>query len=454
MNPARNDAVTAEDPRAGWPAYGGVSPTATPLGAATAAAMAGGALRPIRRVLLLEAGVGVGLAAIAAAAAGTGLEVWGAEGDPRQAARARALLAEAGLEAQLIEARPDELHARALPEFDLVLAPWGWDLLDEAARAATLAFLRARVPAGGGFLCAFSVQPGARPETALRQLIANRWAAAPAGLAGAARRDWTVEALRKSFGASYRLVRETPKWAATLAAMSDTPPALFERAWIAPAAELRGMRDFGRELRAAGFETPLPARPERLARDLDMSLAQIAEVDACPEPWSAAELADLMMWRVSRLDLFVKPGGPAPDPGAVRLRGLAPPGLAASGDLRTEGLLGAATLSRAVYGPMLARLEQAETATLAELAEAAGRPLAATIPLAGALIGAGLAAPAACAAPDSAPPAAREACARLTGSLAARNLGRWSVSALLGGAVSTPDDIALAERLGLSLKTG
>ena len=409
--------------------------------------MTGAALRPPRRVLLLEAGVGVGLAAIAAAGAGGGLELWGAERDPQQAEQARALLAEAGLEARVVEAHPGALGAQDLPVFDLVLAPWGWELLDETDRAAALAFLEARVAPGGGFLCAFPVQPGARPELGLRQLIANRWAAAPEGLEPAARRDWTVEALRQSFQASYRLVRETPKWAATLEAMAACPPAMFERVWIAPVAELRGMRDFGRELRAAGFETLVPARPERLARDLDMSAAQIAEVDACPDPWIRAELADLMMWRVSRLDLFLKPGaadeapgaeGAAEGAGAVRLRGLGAPGIAEAGDLRTEGLLGAATLSRTVYGPILARLEAQETARLDELATLVGRPLAETIPLAAALIGAGLAAPAAFASPAEAPPAARTACDRLTRALAARGHGRWSVSALLGGATPTP----------------
>ncbi|SFJ10819.1 class I SAM-dependent methyltransferase [Albimonas pacifica] len=454
MNPARNDAAPEGDPRAAWPAFGGLTPAATPLGAATAAAMAGAGLRPPRRVLLLEAGIGVGLAAIAAAGAGSELEVWGAESDPELVAEARALLDAAGLDARVIEAGPGGLAAMDLPEFDLALAPWGWDLLDETARAAALAFLGARVAPGGGFLCAFSVQPGARPETALRQLVANRWAAAPAGLSGAARRDWTVEALRRGFGASYRLVRETPRWAATLAAMSACTPAMFERAWIAPAAELRGMRDFGRELRAAGFETLVPGRPERLARDLDMSAAQAAEVDACPDPWSAAELADLMMWRVSRLDLFIRPGGPAPDPGAVRLRGLGAPGLAETGELRTEGLLGAAALSRAVYGPMLARLERQETASLTELAADAGRPLEATIPLAGALIGAGLAAPAAFAAPAAVPVAAHAASARLTEVLAARGHGRWSVSALLGGAVATPVPTAAAAARALGLTSG
>ncbi|MGR3783585.1 MAG: hypothetical protein ACU0DT_20250 [Albimonas sp.] len=451
MNPARNAAVAETDPRAGWPAFGGVTPGATPLGAATAAAMAGAALRPVRRVLLLEAGVGVGLAAIAAAGAGEGLEVWGLEADPARAAEARDLLAAAQIEATVIEARPRDLATLDLPEVDLSLAPWGWDLLDEAARAATLAGLGARMAPGGGFLCTFAVHPGARPETAMRQLAANRWASAPAELSGAARRDWTVEALRKSFSASYRLVRETPKWAATLAAMSDCPPALFERVWIAPVAALRTMRAFGAELRAAGFETPVPARPERLARDLDMSAAQIAEVDACPDPWAAAELADLMMWRVARSDLFIRPGGPAPAPGAVRLRGLAPPGFAETGDLRTEGLLGEAALSRAVYGPMLSRLEAAETATLAELAEAAGRPLEAAIPLCAALIGAGLAAPAAHADMASVPAATEAACRRLTATLAARGRGRWSASALLGGAVRTPGPAEADRRRALAL---
>ncbi|MDF2234465.1 methyltransferase domain-containing protein [Albimonas sp. CAU 1670] len=435
MNSGRNDAEAELDPRRDWPAFGGLTPWATPLGASSAAAMAGLGLRPARRVLLLEAGTGAGLAAIAAAGAGEGLEVWGAEGDPALAEQARALIAEAGLEAQVIAAPVAALPGQALPEFDLVLAPWGWDLLDEPARAAALALLGAKLAPGGGFLCAWSVLPGARASLGLRQLAGACWDAAPRGLSPEARRDWTVAALRRSFAASYRLVRELPRWAATLEAMAACPPALFVRMWVAPVAGLRGMRAFGAELRAAGLDRFAPARPERLARDLDMSRAQMAEVDASPDPWTGAELGDLMMWRVRRADLFAKPGGPAPDPGAVRLRGLAGPETA---ELRTEGLLGAATLSRAVYGPMLALLAERETATLAELAAVAARPLEATIPLAGALIGAGLAASAAYASPRAVPADARAACDRLTRALAARGQGRFAVSALLGGAVAAP----------------
>ena len=235
--------------------------------------------------------------------------------------------------------------------------------------------------------------------------------------------------------------------------MAATPPERFARLWADPVAAPRSFRELGEELREAGFAAQAPALPERLAREVDFSERQLAELDACPDPWTAGELGDLMLGRARRMDLFVKPGGPPADPGALRLRGLFESlESVSSEDRRLTGLHESAVLSRATYRPVLKRLSREPTCSVAALADELGRAPAEAAPLLGALIGAGLAAPAAWERPEAVPSAALAASRKVEFSLVHRGFDLWAPSPLLGGAARrpAPGDASLRARMGLA----
>ena len=401
----------------------------SPVRLETVAALAGVGVGPLRRVLWLHCGEGIGPALLAAATAGTGAEVVAAAAAPAEAEAARRLAAEAGVPLEVHAApadRPDALPGR----FDLVALPSGWSRLDAAGREALARFLAERVGPGGAFLLGHEVSPGGRAAETLAQLLGLCWERAGEG-PEAARAAEALAAAERLIEASHMLVRQMPDWAADLAALRALPPAALRRDWIAPRGPLWGMRRTGGLLARAGFARWTPAEPLRLAREADFSAAQLALIDAAPDPWSAAETADLAASRVRRLDLFVKPGGAAPALGARRVAGLAPPEAAPT---RIRALGGPVALSRAAYGPLVAALEMGRGLEIGALAARLGEAPEALAERLAVLIGAGHAAPAAFAEETDSPDAARRASAALRRALAARGVADVAPAPLLGGA--------------------
>lgn len=439
--------IAARPVIADLPACHGVLAFASPARLAAAAALAGAALRPVRRLLMLEVGSGVGLAVQAAALAGTGTTILAQAEDPAEAAHAAALLAEAGLEgaAEVVAGPPSRLAARldarfdarldvlgdaqgdARPdaaEFDLAVMPWGWDLLPEAERAALIGLLARRLARGGGFMLTRSVAPGALSVGALRQLTLNRWDAAADIADPAARMARTLEEAERVTLLSHRFMRGAVDWAQSRDEMRRLPPRVFARIWGAPRPAPQDSRSFAAALAPAGLVAWTPADPLRLARSFDMTEAQQAEIYRCADPFEAAEVADLMLMRQTRSDLFLKAGGPAAEPGALELLPVPGAAEAVASGIRVEGLLGPMTLARAAYLPVLDALEQAGGGGPARL-DAAARRLGLETPAlterAAVLLSAGFVLPA----PHGAagpPQAARDAAARLSEILLRRGI--------------------------------
>lgn len=427
--------IAARPVIADLPACHGVLAFASPARLAAAAALAGAALRPVRRLLMLEVGSGVGLAVQAAALAGTGTTILAQAEDAAEAAHAAALLAEAGLDgaAEVVAGPPSRLAARLdaqvdaqgdAAEFDLAVMPWGWDLLPEAERAALIGLLARRLAPGGGFMLTRSVAPGALSVGALRQLTLNRWDAAADIADPAARMARTLEEAERVTLLSHRFMRGAVDWAQSRDEMRRLPPRVFARIWGAPRPAPQDSRSFAAALAPAGLVAWTPADPLRLARSFDMTEAQQAEIDRCADPFEAAEVADLMLMRQTRSDLFLKAGGPAAEPGALQL--LPAPGAAeaVAAGIRVEGLLGPMTLARAAYLPVLDALEQAGGGGPARL-DATARRLGLETPAlterAAVLLSAGFVLPA----PHGAagpPQAARDAAARLSEILLRRGI--------------------------------
>jgi hypothetical protein len=294
--------------------------------------------------------------------------------------------------------------------------------MDGPARTRLAEGLRARLAPGGALLLVHDVPPGDWAEGALRQLLANRLAAC-GGPPSAA-----VAALREMLPDCHALVRALPDWPAQIEAIARLPDPLIERLWLAPRGAVWSMRRLGAWAAEAGLPLAGPADPLRLVRSLDFTEGQMARIDAAPDPWTAQETGDLLANRRRRAALLLRPGGPSPDAGAIRLRAL--PG-ADPDRLEVRGFLGATRLSRAHHAPLLeAAARRDGGAPLAELAAELGRRPADLVETAAALIGAGALAPVPA---EPAGAAARAACARLNAALLRRGAAARLASPGLGG---------------------
>lgn len=404
------------------------------------ARLGGRPLRRLRRVLHLDPPDPLGPALAAAATAGDGTEHWIVSEDPAEAAEARAWLAlaapQGGLAAEVIEADLPALAARKdLPPFDLIAVPELWDALDDPAREGFGRLLAERLAPGGALLMAHEVPPGGWMSQTWAQLLQLGWEQAEGGPDDPDRLRRALDAAEAAFQHSHMLVRQMGGWSRDVERFRALPLPRLRRHWLAGRGAAWPMRRLGAFMARAGLRAFATAEPFRLAPGLDFGPDQLAVIRAARDPWSAAERADLLAARRRRFDLFLRDGGPAPEPAApLRLAALRPPHEVPD---YAMGLSGPVALARAAHAPLMAAFAEAPVLTAERLGALTGLPAPALVERIAVLIGAGSLAPARHLSPDDAPAAARSACDALNAAVAAsREAMRPRAVALLGGAAA------------------
>lgn len=119
-----------------------------------------------------ELGFGMGLSVAIHAAAQPGVEWWGTDFNPTQAANARALVEAAGAEAHLFDQSFEEFCTRDdLPEFDFIAMHGTWSWVSDENRTILRDFVRRKLRLGGVLFMSYNAQPAWAASIPLRHLM-------------------------------------------------------------------------------------------------------------------------------------------------------------------------------------------------------------------------------------------------------------------------------------------
>lgn len=119
-----------------------------------------------------ELGFGQGLSVALHAAAQPGVQWWGTDFNPDQAAYGRALLAGTGAQANLFDESFEEFCARPdLPQFDFIALHGTWSWVSDANRHVIVDFVRRKLRLGGVLFMSYNSQPAWAPSIPLRHLM-------------------------------------------------------------------------------------------------------------------------------------------------------------------------------------------------------------------------------------------------------------------------------------------
>lgn len=148
----------------------GYYPDLNPLRARLPLLMAGYEAPQVRTAC--ELGFGQGLSLALHAAAQPGVEWWGTDFNPDQAAFAQALLAGTGASARIYDQAFEEFCVRDdLPEFDFIALHGGWSWISDANRRVIVDFVRRRLRLGGVLMISYNSQPAWAASVPLRHLM-------------------------------------------------------------------------------------------------------------------------------------------------------------------------------------------------------------------------------------------------------------------------------------------
>ncbi len=118
-----------------------------------------------------ELGFGQGVSCNLNAAANPRGRFHGTDFQPEHALFARAVAAQAGLQAQWLADGFAEMLDRDLPQFDFITLHGVWSWIDEPARAHVVEFIRRKLKLGGVVYMSYNVMPGWSAEKPLRDLL-------------------------------------------------------------------------------------------------------------------------------------------------------------------------------------------------------------------------------------------------------------------------------------------
>jgi SAM-dependent methyltransferase len=127
---------------------------------------------PPRVAVACELGFGQGLSLAVHAATQPGVQWWGTDFNPDQAAYAEALLADVGVEARPFDQSFEEFCARDdLPQFDFIALHGTWSWVSDENRQVIVDFVRRKLRLGGVLYMSYNAQPAWAASIPLRHLM-------------------------------------------------------------------------------------------------------------------------------------------------------------------------------------------------------------------------------------------------------------------------------------------
>ncbi|SEN35282.1 Predicted methyltransferase regulatory domain-containing protein [Duganella sp. CF517] len=304
-----------------------------------------------------ELGFGQGISANVHAA-GSGTRWYGTDFNPAQANFAGHLAESFSGGPQLFDQSFAEFCARDdLPDFDFIGLHGIWSWISDDNRAVIVDFLRRKLKVGGVLYISYNTQPGWAAMVPVRDLL-NQHAdmLAPAGAGVVARVEGALAFAKKLWAVNPAFARNNPQIAERLKkieAMDRNYLAheYFNRDWVP-----MSFADMAAALAPAKIDFACSATYLDHLPNLGMTQEQLALLDELPDPVFRQSTRDFMVGQQFRRDYWVK-GARKLNPleyreqlRAQRVVMVAPRD---SVTMTVKGVLGEATLTDAIYRPIL-----------------------------------------------------------------------------------------------------
>ena len=321
-----------------------------------------------------ELGFGQGVSANIHAA-GSATRWFGTDFNPSQANFARHLAENFASGPQLFDQSFAEFCAREdLPNFDFIGLHGIWSWISDENRAVIVDFVRRKLNVGGVLYISYNTQPGWAPMVPVRNLLSEHAdTLAPPGAGMVARVEGALAFVNKLWAVNPAFARNNPQLAERLKKMEGMDRnylahEYFNRDWVP-----MSFADMARSLAPAKIDFACSATYLDHLANVHMTPEQIALLDELPDPVFRQSVRDFMTAQQFRRDYWVKGARRlnaleySEQLRAQRLVMLAPPD---SVTMSINGTLGVATLSEAIYRPILELMSDYQVRSVGEIEQA------------------------------------------------------------------------------------
>lgn len=343
-----------------------------PLRIAPALLYHGWAVPPVQTACELGFGQGVSINIHAAAQP---ITWWGTDFNPSHAAFAQELAAASGARATLSdEAFADFTRRPDLPDFDFIALHGVWTWISDENRRIIVDFIRRKLKVGGVVYVSYNTQPGWAAMVPLRELLTEHAEVFGAdGVGIVSRIDGALNFAERLFAVNPAFARANPQVAERMKRIKEQnrnylAHEYFNRDWH-PMSFAR----MARRLQSAKLSWVCSAHLPDAVDAINLTAEQQQLLADIPDPMFRQSVRDFLVNQQFRRDYWIK--GPRRLTGleqAEALRRLRVVLVTHRSDvaLKVTGALGEATLSEAVYVPILDLLADHRPRTLGEVEQA------------------------------------------------------------------------------------
>ena len=321
-----------------------------------------------------ELGFGQGISANVHAA-GSGTRWYGTDFNPSQANFARHLAESFSDGPQLFDQSFAEFCSRDdLPDLDFIGLHGIWSWISDENRAIIVDFLRRKLKVGGILYISYNTQPGWAAMVPVRDLL-NQHAdmLAPPGAGVVARVEGALAFAKKLWAVNPAFARNNPQIADRLSKIESMDRhylahEYFNRDWVP-----MSFADMAAALAPAKIDFACSATYLDHLLNVNMTPEQIALLDELPDPVFRQSTRDFMVGQQFRRDYWVKGArklSPLEYGEQLRAQRVVMVVARESVTMTVKGPLGEATLSEAIYLPILDLMSDYKVRSVGEIEQA------------------------------------------------------------------------------------
>lgn len=319
-----------------------------------------------------ELGFGQGVSVNVHAAAEGGVQWYGNDFLPSQAAFAQGLAAEAGSNAQLTDESFAEFFARDdLPDFDFVALHGIWSWISDENRALIVDFLRRKLRVGGVVYVSYNTLPGWAAAMPMRELfVQHARHMSPPALDSVSKVEAALEHVAKLFATKPGYLALNPQIETRFEALKGMDRRYLAHEYFNQDWRPMYFTEIAEAMSAAKLNFACSANYSDLLDEVWMTPEQAAIMEAAPNEVLTQTTRDYLVNQQFRRDIWIKGGERLPPAKGLELLGAQRVILVVpKSDVTLTTTLGGReiTLQEEVYKPLLAILGDNKPHAIADL---------------------------------------------------------------------------------------
>jgi len=319
-----------------------------------------------------ELGFGQGVSVNVHAAAEGGVQWYGNDFLPSQAAFAQGLAAEAGSNAQLTDESFAEFFARDdLPDFDFVALHGIWSWISDENRALIVDFLRRKLRVGGVVYVSYNTLPGWAAAMPMRELfVQHARHMSPPALDSVSKVEAALEHVAKLFATKPGYLALNPQIETRFEALKGMDRRYLAHEYFNQDWRPMYFTEIAEAMSAAKLNFACSANYSDLLDEVWMTPEQAAIMEAAPNEVLTQTTRDYLVNQQFRRDIWIKGGERLPPAKGLELLGAQRVILVVpKSDVTLTATLGGReiTLQEEVYKPLLAILGDNKPHAIADL---------------------------------------------------------------------------------------